>query len=146
MNHTLKGFMNLNYVEIKHVPYVESKRFGKGTSAEVQKNVERLVVQAILTQRRPMLGNTAIEEVYIYPPVASVARRVPPQVKITGVKRIVRGTETEEVSEVVGYVEGFIGEADFNNKFAELIKSKFGTTEQFGVTYPRIILEEADRL
>ena len=60
MNHTLKGFMNLNYVEIKHVPYVESKRFGKGTSAEVQKNVERLVVQAILTQRRPILGNDVL--------------------------------------------------------------------------------------
>lgn len=56
MNQTLKGFMNLNYVEIRHVPYVESKRFGRGTDAGVQKNAERLIVHAILTRRRPIRG------------------------------------------------------------------------------------------
>ena len=52
--------MNLDYVEIKHVPYVESKRFGKGTTAEVQKQLERLVVHAILTRRRPIHGNDVL--------------------------------------------------------------------------------------
>lgn len=56
MNRTLKGFMNLNYVEIKHVPYVESKRFGRGTDAEVLKKVERMVGRALLTHRWPLRG------------------------------------------------------------------------------------------
>lgn len=56
MNRTLKGFMNLNYVEIKHVPYVESKRFGRGTDAEVLKKVEAVVGKALLTHRWPLRG------------------------------------------------------------------------------------------
>jgi hypothetical protein len=92
--------------------------------------------------RRPTLGKMDIEEVYIYPPVEEAALRSPPNIKVIGVKRVARGTTTEEVPEEVGYVEGFIGEAEFNTKFAELIRSKFGSFEQFATTYPRIILEE----
>lgn len=56
MIRTLKGFMGLEYVEIRHVPYIESKRFGRGTDAEVLRKVERLVAGALLVQRRPLLG------------------------------------------------------------------------------------------
>ena len=56
MNRTLKGYMNLNYVEIKHVPFVESKRFGRGTDAEVLKKMERIVGKALLTHRWPLRG------------------------------------------------------------------------------------------
>src|SRR3989338_4808341 len=56
MTRVLKGFMNLSYVEIRHVPFVESKRFGRGTDAETLKKVERLVVRALLIQRRPLRG------------------------------------------------------------------------------------------
>ena len=56
MNRTLKGFMNLEYVEVKHVPYVESKKFGKGTDAAVLKKVEMKVAKALLTERRPLRG------------------------------------------------------------------------------------------
>ena len=56
MTRTLKGLMNLNYVEIRHVPYVESKRFGRGTDGEVLKKLERQVARAILSQRRPIYG------------------------------------------------------------------------------------------
>lgn len=56
MTRTLKGFMNLDYVEIRHVPYVESERFGRGTDAEVLKAVERQVARAVLSQRRPLRG------------------------------------------------------------------------------------------
>ncbi|MGK5089648.1 hypothetical protein WDW86_19010 [Bdellovibrionota bacterium FG-2] len=56
MTRTLKGFMNLENVEIRHVPYVDSKRFGRGTDAEVLKKVEFLVVKALLSQRRPLRG------------------------------------------------------------------------------------------
>jgi len=48
--------MNLANVEVRNVPYVESKRFGRGTAAEVLKKIERLVVEALLTQRRPLHG------------------------------------------------------------------------------------------
>jgi len=95
--------------------------------------------------RRPTLGKMEIEQVYIYPPVEDAARRPPPKVRIIGVKRTVRDSTTEEVPEEVGYVEGFVGEAQFNTKFAELIRSKFGSLEQFALTYPRIILEETER-
>lgn len=56
MNRTIKGFMNLDYVEVRHVPYVESKRFGRGTDAETLKNVERHVAHALLAGRRPLRG------------------------------------------------------------------------------------------
>ena len=56
MTRTLKGFMNLDYVDIRHVPYVESARFGRGTDAEVLKALERFVARAILGQRRPLRG------------------------------------------------------------------------------------------
>jgi hypothetical protein len=95
--------------------------------------------------RRSTLGKLAIEEVYIYPPVEGVALRPPPNVKVIGVKRVTRGATTEEVPEEVGYVKGFIGEAEFNTKFAELIRSKFGSLEQFATTYPRVIFEETER-
>ena len=55
-NRTLKGFMNLDYVEIRHVPYVESARFGRGTDAAVLKQLERFVARAILSYRRPLRG------------------------------------------------------------------------------------------
>lgn len=56
MTRTLKGLMNLDYVEIHHVPFVESKRFGRGTDAEVLKKVEIQVARAILLLRRPIRG------------------------------------------------------------------------------------------
>ena len=56
MTRTLKGFMNLDYVEVRHTPYVKSVRFGRGTDAEVLKVVERFVARAVLTQRRPLRG------------------------------------------------------------------------------------------
>lgn len=95
--------------------------------------------------RSSTLGRMGIEEIYIYPPVEEAAQRPPPKVRIIGVKRIVRDTKTDEVPEEVGYVEGYIGGAEFNTKFAELIRSKFGSLEQFATTYPRIILEETER-
>ena len=60
MTRTLKGFMNLDYVEIHHVPFVESKRFGRGTDAEVLKKLERQVARAILLQRRPIHGGEVL--------------------------------------------------------------------------------------
>lgn len=48
--------MNLDFVEIRHVPYVESKRFGKGTDAETLQKVEYLVARALITERRPLRG------------------------------------------------------------------------------------------
>ncbi len=57
MTRTLKRFMNLEYLEyleIRHVPSVESKRCGHGTDAEVLKKVEFLVVKALLSLRRPL--------------------------------------------------------------------------------------------
>ena len=51
-----KGFMNLDYVEVRHTPYVESARFGRGTDAAVLKTVERFVARAILIRRRPLRG------------------------------------------------------------------------------------------
>ena len=50
-----------------------------------------------LRSRRRALGDLGIQEVYIYPPVEGAARCVPPNVRITGVKRVVRGTTTEAV-------------------------------------------------
>ena len=56
MNRTIKGFMNLGYVEMKRVPYVESKRFGRGTDASVLENVEKMVGRSLLTHRWPLRG------------------------------------------------------------------------------------------
>jgi len=56
MNRTLKGFMNLDYVEIHSVPYVESSKYGRGTDAEVLKKIERMIATALITQRRPLRG------------------------------------------------------------------------------------------
>ena len=56
MNRTIKVFMNLDYVEVKHVPFVESKRFGRGTDAQTLKKVERYVAHALLAGRRPLHG------------------------------------------------------------------------------------------
>lgn len=56
MTRTIKGFMNLDYVEVRHVPYVVSKRLGKGTDAEVLRMIERMVARAIITQRKPFRG------------------------------------------------------------------------------------------
>ncbi len=56
MPRTLKGLMNLDYVEIHHVPFVESKRFGRGTDAEVLKKIELQVARALLSLRRPIRG------------------------------------------------------------------------------------------
>ena len=95
--------------------------------------------------RRKSLGDLGVDEVYVYPPIEPVARPAPPNVRITGVKKVVQGTTTEEVPEVVGYVKGFVGGAEFNANFADLIKTKFGSTEQFATAYPRVILEEAER-
>ncbi len=60
MTRTLKGFLNLDYVEIRHVPYVESKRFGRGTSADVLKKIERQTARALLVQRRPLRGTEVL--------------------------------------------------------------------------------------
>ena len=95
--------------------------------------------------RRKSLGKLGVDEVYVYPPIEPVARPAPPSVKVTGVKKVVSGATTEEVPEVVGYVKGFVGGAEFNANFADLIKTKFGSTEQFATAYPRVILEEAER-
>jgi hypothetical protein len=92
--------------------------------------------------RRATLGTLEAEEVYIYPPMEGAASQPPPKVRIIGVKKVPSGTATRDVEEEVGYVEGFIGEPEFNTKFAALIKSKFGSPEQFAGTYPRIVLEE----
>lgn len=56
MNRTLKGFMNLDYIEIRNVPFTESKRFGRGTDAETLKRVERHVAHALIAGRRPLRG------------------------------------------------------------------------------------------
>jgi DNA-binding transcriptional regulator YiaG len=56
MTRTLKGFMNLENVEIRRVPYTESKRFGRGTDAETLRKVEQQVARALLTERRPLRG------------------------------------------------------------------------------------------
>lgn len=71
MTRTLKGFMNLDYVEIRHVPYVESERFGRGTDAEVLKSVERQVARAVLSQRRPLRG----AEVYFLRSVLGMSQK-----------------------------------------------------------------------
>lgn len=92
--------------------------------------------------RGPTLGALEIEEAYLYPPAEEAARRPPPKVRILGIKAVADGTATKEVAEEVGCVEGFIGEPEFNSKFASLIKSKFGSPEQFAVAYPRIVLEK----
>ena len=47
--------------------------------------------------------------------------------------------------ELVGYVKGLVGGAEFNTNFADLIRTKFGSTEQFATAYPRVILKEAER-
>jgi hypothetical protein len=94
--------------------------------------------------RRPLLGNIEIDEVYIYPPVEGAARTPPPRVKVTGLKKVQCGTAVKEESEVIGFVEGFIGEAEFNTRFADLIKEKYGSPEQFAHAFPRIVLEEVD--
>lgn len=60
MTRTLKGFMNLDYVEVRHVPYVESERFGRGTDAEVLKKLERFIARAIVTHRRPLRGTEVL--------------------------------------------------------------------------------------
>ena len=95
--------------------------------------------------RRKSLANYGIDEVYVYPPLEAAPRPVSPSVKVTGVKKVTQGATTAEVPEVVGYVKGFVGGAEFNTNFADLIKAKFGSTEQFATAYPRVILEEADR-
>ena len=95
--------------------------------------------------RRKSLGDLGVDEVYVYPPIEAAPRTPPPNVKVTGVKKVVQGATMEEVPEVVGYVKGFVGGAEFNANFADLIKTKFGSTEQFATAYPRVILEEADR-
>jgi hypothetical protein len=92
--------------------------------------------------RRKSLADYSVDEVYVYPPIEAAA---PPSVKVTGVKKVVHGTTTAEVPELVGYVKGFVGGAEFNTNFADLIKTKFGSTEQFATAYPRVILEEAER-
>jgi hypothetical protein len=91
--------------------------------------------------RRPTLGDIETDEVYVYPAVEGAIRR-PPNVRIIGVKKVTSGTETRDVQEEVGQVEGFIGEPEFNTKFTALIRSKFGSPEQFAATYPRVILQE----
>jgi DNA-binding transcriptional regulator YiaG len=72
MTRTLKGFMNLDYVEVRHTPYVQSARFGRGTDAEVLQTVERLVARAILTRRRPLRG----AEVYFLRSVLGISQKV----------------------------------------------------------------------
>ena len=92
--------------------------------------------------RRRTLGSLDIEQVYIYPPMEGAARRAAARIRIIGVKKITRGTLTEDAPEELGYVEGFIGEPEFNTKLATLIRSKFGSPEQFATSYPRVIFEE----
>ena len=60
MTRTIKGLMNLDYVEIHHVPFVESKRFGRGTDAGVLKKLELQVARAIIFQRRPIRGSEVL--------------------------------------------------------------------------------------
>jgi hypothetical protein len=98
-----------------------------------------------LRSRSRALRDLGIEEVYIDPPVEGPARRPPPHVRVIGLKRVVQGNNTEESPEEVGQVEGFIGEAEFNTRLSELIRSKFGSPEQFAAAYPRVLLEEIER-
>ncbi|MEO5969789.1 MAG: hypothetical protein ABIQ95_07650 [Bdellovibrionia bacterium] len=56
MTRTLKGFMNLDYIEVRNVPYSESKRFGRGTDSEVLKNLEQLIARKLLLDRIPLRG------------------------------------------------------------------------------------------
>ena len=95
--------------------------------------------------RRKALADYGVDEVYVYPHIEAATRPASPSVKITGVKKVTEGSMTAEVPEVVGYVKGFVGGAEFNTNFADLIKAKFGSTEQFATAYPRVILEEAER-
>jgi len=53
---TFTSFLGLNYVQIKRVPYVESTRLGRGTDAEVLKNIEQIVGRALLSHRWPLRG------------------------------------------------------------------------------------------
>jgi hypothetical protein len=94
--------------------------------------------------RQPVLGNLETEEAYIYPRMEEAARRPPPKVKIIGIKQDPSETPPQEVREEVGCLEGFIGEPEFNTKLAALIRSKFGSPEQFAVAYPRVVLESVE--
>ncbi len=92
--------------------------------------------------RKSPLGKLAICEVFVYPPVEGVPRRQP-IIKIVGVRKEVTGPTTREVEDEIGYVEGVVGEAEFNTKFTELVKTRFGSMVQFQETYPRIVLQVA---
>ena len=63
--------MNLNYIEVRHVPFVQSKRFGGGTDAEVLKSVESQVAKALLIRRRPLRG----EEVIFFRHVLGISQK-----------------------------------------------------------------------
>lgn len=71
MNRTLNGFMNLNYVEIKHVPFIESERFGRGTDAAVLQKVEKMVGKAILSRRWPISGR----EVHFFRSIVGLSQK-----------------------------------------------------------------------
>ena len=60
MTRTLKGFMNLGYIEVRHVPYVESKRFGRGTDSAVLKSLEQLIARKLLVDRIPLRGTEVL--------------------------------------------------------------------------------------
>ncbi len=58
------------------------------------------------------------------------------------IKKVVEGAQPKDVEDEIDFVEGCVGEPEFSARFAELVKPRFGSVEQFQAAYPRIVLDE----
>lgn len=85
------------------------------------------------------LGNTDLEEAYIYPSLPN--GRLLPRTRIVGIRAEGQGEQVRQIEDDIGVIDAFIGESNFDQKFAELIRSRYGSVERFRAAYPRLILQ-----
>ncbi len=91
-----------------------------------------------IRSRRPRLGNVETEEVYVYPLGAGGPA---PRTQVIGVREENSGRKKKQVEDVIGEVDGLLGDEGFDRRFVELVTSRCGSMEQFQAKYPRVLLQ-----
>lgn len=108
--------------------------------------LDSAIAEEVLSQRKhyPVrfrnvrVGHTDVEEAYVYPGLPN--GRLLPRTRIFGL-RADQKLGAGHVGDDIGVVDAVIGEVGFDQKFAELVKSRCGTVERFRAAYPQVVLE-----
>jgi hypothetical protein len=82
------------------------------------------------------------QELYLYPAPSAWPAHVA-RTRVVGIREDASTDPPRQIEEEIGFVEGLIGEDDFSRRFAEMVRSRFGSVEQFRARYPRVLLQGA---